>query len=90
MVGRPGEGIDAAAQLQTEIRAFEIDAGAGDVARAEVTARLVSTRTGRVLAGEVFRAETPGSTEPRAAISALDRSMGEVIVRIVGWASRAV
>lgn len=90
MVGRPGEGIDAAAVLQTEIRAFEIDAARGNVARVEVTARLVSARNGRVIAGDIFRAEVPGSTEPRAAAQALDRAMGEVIVRIVAWAARGV
>jgi cholesterol transport system auxiliary component len=90
MVGRPGEGIDATAVLQTEIRSFEIDAARGNVARVEITARLVSTRNGRVIAGEIFRAEIPGSTEQRAAAQALDRAMREVIVRIVAWTARGI
>lgn len=83
-VARPGEGLDADLQLVTEIRTFEIDASAGNVARVEITARLMSR--GRVVAAEIFRATAPGSTEPRPAAAALDRALGEVLVAIVGWA----
>lgn len=87
-VARPGEGVDGDNQLLTEIRAFEIDASRGAVARVEMTVRLVGTRSGRVVAGEVFRAEVAGSTEPRAAAAALDRALLEVLTRVVAWATR--
>jgi cholesterol transport system auxiliary component len=87
-VARPGEGVDGDNTLLTEIRAFEIDAGAGSVARVEMTARVVGTRSGRVVAAEVFSATVPGSTEPRAAAAALDQALNQVLNRIVVWASR--
>lgn len=88
-VARPGEGIDANLQLLTEIRSFELVIAGAAVARVEITARLVGVRSGRVDAAEIFSADRPASsTDASNAAAALDGALGEVLTRIVEWASR--
>lgn len=87
-VGRSGEGLDAQVVLLSEIRAFEIEAFATATAKVELVVRLAGTRSTRVERGEVFQATRPlGAIEPRPAAAALDAALGEVLGRIVGWAS---
>jgi cholesterol transport system auxiliary component len=82
LVARPGEGLDADATLQTDIRTFEIDA-TRNVARVELTTRLFNR--GRIVGTGMFRGESPAGTEGRAAAEGLDRAFQNVVVQIVGW-----
>lgn len=83
LVARPGDGLDADATLQTDIRTFEVDAQR-NVARVEFTTRLITGR-GRIVSTGMFRGEAPAGTEGRAAAEGLDRAFGDVVVQIVGW-----
>ena len=84
-VGRPGDGITADSQLNTEIRAFQFDARTGE-AVVEISAKLVDARSGRVLAGRVFSGRTPvGSANIAEVAPALDRSLTTVFVSISRW-----
>lgn len=84
-VGRPGDGIVADSQLNTEIRAFHLDAGRGD-AVVELSAKLVDVKSGRVLRGRVFAARTPVSSANAAEVApALDRSLSTVVLAMIRW-----
>lgn len=88
-VVRPGEGIDAESRLLTDIRSFELDLSSSPRVQVEITARIVGTRSGQVVAAEVFSAQAPvASSEPAAVVAALDKAMSEVLVRMVAWANR--
>src|SRR5262249_42280990 len=87
-VGRPGDRIDADAQLLLDIRAFEIVVD-GSAAEVEISAKIVGNRSGRVAAARVFSARVPASaTQGPAAVAALDEAWHRVAVDIVVWASR--
>jgi cholesterol transport system auxiliary component len=83
-----GEGAgDYSADLQTELRAFELDA-ARRVVRIDIVAK-VTTPGGHVLAARIFRAEAPvASTEPAVVTEALDGALRGVLRDIVAFASR--
>jgi cholesterol transport system auxiliary component len=84
-VGRPGDGITGDNQLNTEIRAFNLDARTGE-AVVEISAKLVDVKSGRVLNGRVFSARTPvGSANVGEVAPALDRSATTVFVSIARW-----
>lgn len=88
MVGRPGDRLVAAAQLNTELRSFEVLEKSGE-AVVEVTARLVNDRTGRINAAQIFTARVPASAiSGPAGARALDQAMQSVMGQIVVWASR--
>lgn len=90
-VGRPGDKIVADATLVTEIRTFELDLSGGPTAVVEITAKLVSESTGRIVAAELFRAAVPsaGTGGPQAS-TALDEALQTVLRAIVPWASSRV
>ncbi len=84
-VARPGEGIEANAQLATEIRRFDIDIATGQ-AVVEISAKLVSTGSGRVLAAKVFSASEPGDAKDGAgAARALNAAFASVARDMVSW-----
>ncbi len=87
-VARPGEGVDPDLLLIVDIRSFGIDASGAGVAEIDLAARLVAARTGRLVATELFSVRAPGSTEPRAALAALDGALTDVLGRMVVWAAR--
>lgn len=85
-VGRPGDRIVADAQLNLDIRAFTVDAGAGE-AVAEITAKLVNDRSGKVMGARLFTAREPvGSIEAGSAARALDAALSRLMLEMVGWA----
>lgn len=85
-VGRPGNGLNAETLLNTEIRSFQIAAGANQ-AVVEITAKLVSA-SGRVMGGRMFSARVPVSTiDGKTAARALDMALSQVLVDIVRWTS---
>lgn len=88
-VGRPGDRIVSDVQMNTDIRAFTIEAGSGE-AVVEITAKLVNDKTGRVRAARLFSARVPaGAIEGAAAATAMDSALSTVLTEIVRWAARA-
>lgn len=91
-VGRPGDRISGDYQLVTDLRAFQIVFVDGKaMADVEISAKVVSDRTGRIVSGRVFKARVPADqAEGPGAAQALDAAFGHVAVDIVLWASRLV
>ncbi len=88
-VGRPGDRVVADFALNVDIRTFGVEAATGE-AVVEVTARIVSDRTGRVGAARAFSARLPvGSISGPASAVTLDLAMSQVLRELVRWAGRA-
>ncbi len=86
-VARPGDRISADYNLVSEIRRFEIDAGAGQ-AVVEVSVKMVRESGGSIAAGRVFEARSPASADAGGeSIAALDLALGRVLRDIAGWAA---
>lgn len=84
-VSRPGDRIVADYQLNTDIRAFQIDAGTGE-AVVEISAKLVSDQAGRIVNARIFSARVPvASIDAATAAQALDRALSTVLVDVVRW-----
>lgn len=83
-----GEGAGAYdADLQTELRAFELDAQRRLV-RIDIVAK-VATPGGHILSARIFRVEAPvSSTEPAVVVTALNTALKGVMRDIVAFASR--
>ncbi|MFN3688089.1 ABC-type transport auxiliary lipoprotein family protein [Salinarimonas sp.] len=84
-VARPGDRVTPDYQLNSSIRTFEIDAGAGE-AVVSITVRAVSEATGRIAAARVFTARVPVEVVDARAMAALEAALGEVLLDIVRWA----
>lgn len=89
-VGRPGEGLAIDYQITTEIRAFEVRAGAaGDLAYVELHIRVLNDRNGVVRSSRSFTASAPVIGDSNADfVRALDNAFDEVAVKIVNWSIR--
>lgn len=89
-VGRPGDRIASDYLLDSELRRFEVDVQAGEAA-VEITVKLVTGATGRILAADVISATAPGSAASGAAAQqGLDAAFAEALARIVAWVGRAL
>lgn len=88
-VARPGDGVNADYTLVTDIRTFALRiTDQGPVAVVELSAKVIGTQSGRILAAQVFRAAVPAaSTAGPAATAALDQAQEQVLVQMVRWAS---
>jgi cholesterol transport system auxiliary component len=84
-VGRPGERIVPDFQLNTDIRAFNIDAASGQ-AVVEITAKLIGDRSGKVQRAKLFSARVPAGAEGAGAAQALDQALSQVLIQIARWA----
>lgn len=85
-VAAPDQRVTPSAQLLTDIRSFNIDAGSG-TAVVEITAKLVGDSTGRIQRAKLFSARVPaGSVDAGGATQALDRALSQVLIEIVRWA----
>lgn len=85
-VARPGERITPEAQLNTDIRSFNIDTASGS-AVVEISAKLVGDRSGRIQRAQLFSARVPASGgDGGLAAQALDRALSQVLIEIVRWA----
>jgi len=85
-VGVPGDGLLIDYQLQTEIRAFELNVAGANRGVVEIYARVVNDRNGRTVANKVFRAETPsGSTSVDKAVEAMNASADRVFTEMAAW-----
>lgn len=84
-VARPGEGVSGDFQLNTELRAFQLDATTGE-AFVEVSAKLLAIPTSRISYARVFTARVPaGSVAGPAVAQALDTALSTVLLDIVRW-----
>jgi cholesterol transport system auxiliary component len=89
-VSRPGEDLLIDYQLATDIRDFEADAAAG-TAEVTLSVKLVSDRSGRVIATRIFTASVPlASTSPGVVVDALDLAFDKVARDIVNWTYRII
>jgi cholesterol transport system auxiliary component len=76
--------------LETDVRAFELDAGAKRVV-IDIAVKVVSAGAGRVVATKTFKTEAPvASTDPQAVIAALDRALLGVIARIHAFVASSI
>lgn len=81
----PPEG--AQYMLRTEIRRFDIDVATRQ-AVVELTARLIASQGGAVVAARIFTAEAPvGEIAGPAPVLALDQALTEVLDKLVPWAA---
>jgi cholesterol transport system auxiliary component len=86
-VTRPSSGAVSDAQLITEIRSFEVSTPMND-AVVQVSAKLVSERNGRILAGRIFTGRIPvAAVDAPNAARALDEALSGVMLDIVRWVS---
>lgn len=84
-VSRPGGRIVADYQLNTELRAFQVNAATRE-AVVELSAKLVDDRTGRIRATRVFTGRTPvGLINGPGAADGLDRALSGVMLDVVRW-----
>lgn len=85
-VSRPGEGVTADYQLNTEIRAFQLDAARGE-AFVSLSVKLVDAKAGRIVNARVFSSRLPVPDASGAAVAqVLDRALSTVLLDIVRWA----
>lgn len=86
-VSRPGERIVPDYQLNTDIRAFNIEAASGS-AIVEITAKIVADKTGHIQRAKLFQARVPaGAADGPGAAQALDRALSLVLIQIARWTS---
>jgi len=88
-VGRPGDRLVPAAQLNSEIRTFGIDEKTGE-AVVELSVKIVNDRTGRILAGEMFSSRVPSAAGGPAATAALDAATQNLLRDVVRWVSARI
>ena len=89
-VARPGDRIVPDYQLNSEIRAFEFDAAAGDV-KVEIEGKLINDRSGRIAASQVFSAHVAQtSAAPEAVARSLDEALSTVMKQMLVWAAKTI
>lgn len=80
-----GGAASADYELDTDIRAFELDATRSE-AHVDVAAKIVAVMGGRVVDVQIFDARVPAaSTDPASVVAALDRASASVMTRIVAF-----
>ncbi|GHB32087.1 hypothetical protein GCM10007094_21070 [Pseudovibrio japonicus] len=85
-VAQPGQGLLIDYQLQTTLRAFELQVDGGDMAYVEVAARLVDDHDGRSVGMRVFSATVPTTGDSLTdAIPALNAASDSVLSQIASW-----
>jgi cholesterol transport system auxiliary component len=90
-VGRPGDRLVPAVQLNSDIRRFGIEERSGE-AVIEMSVKIVDDHTGKIRAGEVFsaRVPAPNGTSAAGASAALDLAAQALMRDVVAWVSRRV
>ena len=82
---RPGERVTPDYQLNTEIRAFHVQAATSE-AVVEISVKVVNDRNGRIVIARVFSGrESIAAVDAQNAAQALDRALSGVLVGIVRW-----
>jgi cholesterol transport system auxiliary component len=89
-VGRPGDRLLPAAQINSEIRRFGIEEATGE-AVIEMSVKIVNDRTGRILAGQIFTKRVPSAgIDGATAAAALDLAAQGALRDIVAWVSSRI
>lgn len=84
-VGRPGDQITPTMVLNSDIRAFQIDAEE-HVALVEISVKAISEGNGRIERANLFRATVPlGAIDVKSATSSLDEALRQTMQQIVAW-----
>lgn len=82
-VARTGQGVSGDWSLSGEVRRFEIDVASGQ-AVVEITVKLASTQSGRIVGAMVAKGVAPGSAASGAeAAQALDAALAQALAEIV-------
>ena len=82
---RPGERVTPDYQLNTEIRAFHVQAVTSE-AVVEISVKVVDDRNGRIVIARVFSGrEAIAAIDAQNAAQALDRALSGVLTGIVRW-----
>ena len=90
-VARPGDRIIADYQLLVDVRAFQLSVAPEAAGEVEIAAKIVAERSGRIIAGRVFRASTPAAgTDGAAAAAAIETSFQDVAGQLVRWVIRVI
>lgn len=85
-VGLAGEGLLIDYQLQTELRAFQLQVDGADRAVVEIAAKLVNDRNGRTVDSRVFSAVVPSNgTGVEQAVAAMNSASGQVFREMAAW-----
>jgi len=83
-------GTAADYDLETEVRAFELDAGQKQVT-VEFVVKVVSARDSHVVAVKTFKTRAPvASTDPHEVTAALNGALASVMAQIVGFVAASV
>jgi cholesterol transport system auxiliary component len=85
-VGPVGGAVSADTTLESEIRLFEVDVGAGQ-GKVELAARLVSSSSGKIVAAQIFHVAAPGATEGAGAARTLDSALAQTLGELTRWAA---
>jgi phospholipid/cholesterol/gamma-HCH transport system substrate-binding protein len=89
-VMRPVDGVNGDFQLLTDLRAFELVAGAQPTVEVSFTAKVVAA-DGRVIDARLFSASLPADGgEPRAAAASMDAAFGKLVTELVVWTANAI
>lgn len=90
-VGRTTDPLNPDRVLASDIRAFELDVGAGNIAVVSLNVRLVDDWNRRIAASSAFSASVPVSgTSANHAVPALNAALGQVIAQVIDWTVRNV
>lgn len=92
LAGQVGQRANAGAvyELETDIRAFELDVSQSRV-KIDLAVKIVASGGGRVVATQVFTADAPvASTAPAAVSAALDATLSQVMTQIVAFVSARI
>lgn len=88
---KPGDGLVIDYQLISEIRRFEIDLTDAPVAVIEISIKLLSDKSGRVLETRIFKARQQATgSEAADYVAALDGAFTEIVRDIINWVTRRV
>jgi len=86
-VARPSSGAVADVQLVSEIRSFEVATPANQ-AVVQISVKIVSDQTGRILNGRIFTSRAPvASVDAANAVQALNEALSAAMLDIVRWVS---
>lgn len=87
---QPGDGLVIDFQLVSELREFGISQ-ASNSANIEISVKLLSDRTGKVVRSKVFRISRPAAgTTPDAYVEAIDAAFDALARDLIGWVTGAI
>ena len=82
---RPGEGVVGDFQLNTNIRAFQLDAARNE-AHVELSVNLVDLKSGKLVSGRVVSRRMPVADASGPAFAhGLDRALSAALIDVVRW-----